>query len=172
MKAGIGFRVLLLILGITAVSAVWAQGADTIDGVIWFNGWLGWELVLREDRFILTDHSNQATFRGTFQQDGDTVRTTLDPRKTVFLNGPSEDGEKMRTIQELIAGGRLPPGLLGTSTCSQPGGGPSDEENEDPWAERELTVSVRFQPDSISLTYECGGTEIGRYAFQRIDQDG
>ena len=149
------FLVSFLSLGFMTAFSVGAQETGAIDGVIWFNGWVGWELVLREGRFILTDHANQATFRGTFERDGDTIRTTLDLRKTVFLNGPSEDGEKLGHIEELVAAGKLPPGFLGT--CSRRGVSP-------------LTVSVSTELDSISLTYSCG--EIKEYVLQRMNTGG
>lgn len=148
-------RGILLAFAFVAAAALPAQSSGGIDGVRWYNAWLGWELVVRENRFNLTDHSVQATFRGTFQTDGQYVQASIDARTTVFLEGPSGDQQKLDYIQELVAATRLP-GFYAASPCSQQ-------------SEPEFSLQAVVSTTRLDLVYLCGATQVGRYTFLKVE---
>lgn len=151
-------RRFLLALGFAAVVVLPASSEGALNGIVWFNGWTGWELVLRDNRFNLTDHSVQATFRGTFELTGENLKTVIDPRSTTFLEGPTRDQDKLSHIQRLVAEKRLPI-FYADSPCSQH----EEQEGAAPYV-----LKVTVSETSIVLSSFCGERQINQYQFMRV----
>lgn len=148
---------LSLAFGLIAAAVIPAQPSADLDGVLWYRGYssevVGYtvELVIFENRFNLTNHLVKATFRGTFEIADGIVRAVIDPRATVFLDGPSRDQEKLSHILQLFTAGKLDSLFVGL-TYPQQGNGA-------------LTLKAGLTTRALDLTFWSGETEIGRYRF-------
>lgn len=140
------------------ISGLGAQHTGADDPVVWFDGSSGWELRVREDRFILTDQRVEATFRGTYEQAGSFVTVVLDPRTTFFLDGPWTTSAKREHIQTLVDSNQLP-AFFGTPPCANNDDAPFDME-------------IAWDGPYLDLFFRCNEEVMVRYRLQRVKQDG
>lgn len=147
---------LSLLVGLFALSPATAQESASIDGVLWFDGYENREIVIRENRFILTDHNVQATFRGTYTRVGDDITAVLDPRATVFMSGPSTDEEKLEHIELLVAAGELPR-IFSAQPCAT-----FDKQH------CKFTIETPDHRSWIRLSGWCGEQRLDWLAFERV----
>ncbi len=149
--------VLVFALLLITISSLGAQHAGADDAVVWFDGDTGWELRLREDRFILTDLRVEATFRGTYEQVGSFATVVLDPRTTFFLEGPWTTSGKREHIQTLVDSGLLP-AYFGALPCANDHGAP-------------VEIEITRDGPYLDLTFRCNGETIVDYRLQPVAQD-
>ena len=139
------------------ISSLGAQHTGADDPVVWFDGSSGWELRVREDRFILTDQRVEATFRGTYEQVGSFVTVVLDPRTTFFLDGPWTTSAKREHIQTLVDSDELPT-FFGTPPCADPDGAP-------------FALEVVWRESYLDLSFQCNGQPIDSFRLRRVILD-
>jgi len=159
MKCHARMRLVVLVIALLpiTISSLGAQHAGADDDVIWFNGYNGWELRVREDRFILTDHRAEATFRGTYEQVGRVATVVLDPRTTFFLEGPWRTSAKLEHIQTLVDSDELPT-FFGTPPCADPDGAP-------------FALEVIWREPYLDLSFQCNGQPIDSFRLRRVILD-